>query len=295
MVQLPGHEGRQGHGTHQGQGHDALVLEPGVLLPLLQQHLQRAQGEGQQGDAGPVDARQGRRWLGFIRRQGPQGEQHRQDAEGQVDQEDPSPVQQVGEEAAQGGPQGRAGDDPQAEYRLGEALAVLGHGFKQDRLGFCQQPAPQQPLDDAPGHQPGQGRRQAAEHRGGGQAGHGEHEVAAAAIAVGQEGGEGQDHHVGDAVAGHHPAHLRQGGPQLRLDRGHGHVDDARVEHLQEGPERSSGDDRPVRGAQGRAGRDGGPCADSHLRCAPARWRRAPAAAASGRDAPAGDPARSAP
>ncbi len=148
---LPPHEKRQRDDSQgEGQG-DITVPEPVLFLAFVEDKLQAAHADRHQAEAHSVD----RIGFGsFLHQVGwifhhPVAEQQRNDADGQVDKEDPVPVEVIGDPAAQGGSDRGRGHD--CHPIQGESLSALFHRkrIRKNRLLAGGQPTAAQPLQDA--------------------------------------------------------------------------------------------------------------------------------------------------
>ena len=121
-------------GREHGQDHDEVRAEPVILLALVEHHLQAANADRQQADAPVVDA--ALYPVAKIRRIEDEnfGEDQRDDADGDVDVEDPAPAVVVGEPSA--GDRAEHRRDHDAERPEGHRLPALfgGKGFQQNGL-----------------------------------------------------------------------------------------------------------------------------------------------------------------
>ena len=140
------------------------VAEPVLLLALVEHELQAADADRDQAEAHEVDLGSLALLLRFqIRRvfDHAVAQVERQQADGQVDEEDPVPVEVVGDPAAERGADGRRDDDGHAVD--GEGLAALfdGEGVGEDGLLAGREAAAAEALQDA-----GEDRGAAASARG---------------------------------------------------------------------------------------------------------------------------------
>ncbi len=170
---------------------------------------------------------------------------HRQDPDGDVDEEDPAPVQVLDQVAAERRPEhgrhhGRHGGHPEGRPALGGRERV-----ENDRLLARLQAAAEEALHQAEHDDLAQALRDAAqegrhrEHRDADQ------EVALAPDRVGEPAGDGQDDAVGDEIGGERVGRLVARGGERPRDVGQRHVDDRGVEDLHEGGERHRDGDQP--------------------------------------------------
>ena len=174
------------------------------------------------------------------------GEPEGEYADGDVDEEDPVPVEVVGDPAAEGGTDGGRDDDGHSVD--GECLAALfdGEGVGEDGLFAGGEAASACALQDAREDEKREGVGDAAEERADGEHCDAGHVEALASEAVGEPAGDGEDDSGGDKIAGQDP-----GGFFLAGSEGSGHVGqsdigDGGVEYLHEGGESDSEGDRPL-------------------------------------------------
>ncbi len=133
------------------------------------------------------------------------GEIEREQADGDVDEEDPVPVEVVGDPAAEGGADGGSDDDGHAVD--GEGLAALfdGEGVGEDGLFAGGEAAAAGALQDARDDEKWQSVSDAAEQGADGEQSDAGHVEALATEAVGEPAGDGQDDGAGDQIAGENP------------------------------------------------------------------------------------------
>ncbi len=247
------YEHRERERADHGVGDDLGRAEPVEALAALEHGLQRADADREQPQADPVHPADALR-VARVAQVG-QGQQQRDDAEGDVDVEDPRPREHVGDVAAEGGPERGADHDADAEDRHRGAVLAGREHFVEHRLRGREQRAAAQALDDAPGHQLGERVGVAAEERGDGEQRDRAGEVAAAPEERGQPAGDRQHDDVGDDVAGRDPGDLVERGAQVPHHVGDRHVDDAGVDQLHDRGQRyRDRDDVAVRVRIGRGG-----------------------------------------
>src|ERR1700710_1747141 len=127
MVPLPPGEEDQSGGGEDGEGADHGIAEPVFFLALVEGELQAADAEGDEAEAHEVDlevlgllfAELEVRWV-FDHAV---AEVERDEPDGDVDEEDPVPVEVVGDPAAEGGADGGGDNDGHAVD--GEGLATF--------------------------------------------------------------------------------------------------------------------------------------------------------------------------
>ena len=163
-LQLPPNQGDQGHCRDDGQAGDKGRRKPIFPLALIQDHLQGAQTHGQEPEAPVVDAA-GQLALEVVRVEDEHpGEEHREDADGQVDVKGPAPGEVVGDPAAHDRADDGGDDHADAPEGHGHAAFLHREGLQQDGLGDGLQGAAAEALDDAEEDEFAQAGGSAAEH-----------------------------------------------------------------------------------------------------------------------------------
>ena len=144
--------------TSSGDGEDREganhgIAEPVLLLALVEGELEAADAEGDEAEAHEVDfempgllapAFEMRRIFDHA-----VAEIEREDADGKIDEEDPVPVEVVGDPAAEGGTDGGRDDDGHAVDGEGLAAFFDGEGVGQDGLLAGRETAAAGALQDA--------------------------------------------------------------------------------------------------------------------------------------------------
>ena len=236
-----------------GQGGDDARRGPADLGTLDEGEGQGEQSHGREGHAAGVDAAA----HGAVGRRDHAGaEPQGGDADGHVDEEDPVPVDVLGEHASEQRPSGESdgADGAPGADRAG-LLARVGVGGLQDGQGgrreqggaeALQRPAGDEEIDllDEPG-----------EERRGGEDRQAEHEEALLAEQVGEPAAGEQEAGEDEDVGTDHPFHAGLGEVQASFDGRDRDVDDVVVQVGHERAKRHR-DQRPVagRGAARRAG-----------------------------------------
>ena len=249
VVPLPEDEDdEQGTGDEGGCG-DHGRTEPVFFLALVEEELEEPDAGGDEGETCEVD-------LGFASFDAALlldgrvfddavGEPEREEADGDIDEEDPVPVEVVGDPAAEGGADGWGDDDGHAVD--GEGLAALfnGEGVCEDGLfGRCEAAAAGA-LQDAGDDEGAERGGDAAEEGADGEHGHAGHVETLAAEAVGEPAGDRKDDGRGDEIAGEDPGGFFLRCAQRAGDVRQGDVGDGGIEHLHEGGERDRERDDP--------------------------------------------------
>ena len=177
------------------------------------------------------------------------GEIEREDADRDVEEEDPAPGVVVDDPAADGGAEDGGRDDGDAVHGEGHAAFLRREGVGEDGLLAGLQAAAGRALQDAEEDEHAERGRESAEQRGDGEEEDAGHVEALAADAVGDPAADGQHHGVGDQVAGEDPGGFVGAGGERAADVGHGDVGDGGVERLHEGGEGDGDGDGPGIGA----------------------------------------------
>ena len=228
-------------------GDDEVRAEPVVFLAFIEQHLQCADKDHQQAQSPVVDAfallAAGRevRWV-FDEAL---GEEEREDADGDVQEEEPAPACAVDDPAADGGAEDGREDDGHSINGEGHGAFFGREGVGEDGLLAGLEAAAGCSLDDAEKDQQGQRWGESAEQAGDGEAEDAAHVEALAADAVGDPAGDGEDDGVGDQIAGEYPGGFVAASGERAADVGHGYVGDGGVEGLHEGGEGDGDGDDP--------------------------------------------------
>jgi len=164
-------------------------------------------------------------------------EVERQEAHGEIDEEDPVPVEVVSNPAAEGGADGRRDDDGHAVDGEGLATLLDGEGVGEDGLFAGGETAASCSLEDAGDDEHGEGLGDAAEERTDHEQRNTDHIEAFSAEAIGEPAGDGQDDGAGDKIAGEDPGGLFLASAEGAGDVRKGDVGDGGVEDLHEGGE----------------------------------------------------------
>ena len=242
VAQLPPDQSDHAADKEEGEEADEAGCEPGIFFALVEHDLQAAHGNGEEAEAKVVHVAQARAVGLDPRRIIDQSADQKegQNADRNVDEEDPAPGIIIGDPTAEGGAdRGREDGDETVE---GKGLASLlrleavGH----DGLGHGLHSAAAGSLQDAADEQHGQRRRRAAEEAGDGKNHNAKQEEVAAAHHAGSPCADGQYDCVRDQVAGQHPCALVGRSAQRAGDVGQGHVGDGGVEHFHECGQRHS-------------------------------------------------------
>ena len=230
--------------------------EPVLLPAAIQHHLQGADAQGQDEEAGPVEGR-GDAAL-FILQEEPEP-RNGQRAKRQVDEEHPAPVIDLREIAPERRPQNGPDHDSHAPDRHGGAALFGGVEIHDGGLRERHERGAKNALQEPEGHHLRQGLRHAAQHGGEGEAQQaGDEEILAAetpckpAHRRGHDGG-------GDDIGGEHPGDLVRRRQQGALHIGERHIGDGGVQRLhQRRHHGADGDQGPmfVTGARGRLSAD---------------------------------------
>ena len=238
VVPLPEDEpDEENDGGDEGDA-DADVGEPVFLLALVEGVFEQAYADGDEAEAGEVDLEVlgglfagdevGRVFDDAV------GEIEREQADGKVDEEDPVPVEVVGDPAAEGGADGGREDDGHAVDGEGLPAPLDGEGVGEDGLLAGGEAASAEALQDAGEDKDRQRGREAAEQGADGEHEHAGHVEALAAEAVGEPSGDGKDDGGGYEIGGEDPRGFVLTCAEGARDVGKGYVGDGGVEDLHE-------------------------------------------------------------
>ncbi len=223
--------------------------EPVLLLALVEGELETAYAQGNEAKTHEVDLvvpgplfaelERGRVFDHAV------AEVEGQQADGYVDEEDPVPVEVVGDPAAESGADGGRDDDGHAVDGEGLAAFFDGEGVGEDGLFAGGETAASGSLKDAGDDEKWKAGREAAKERADGEERNAGHVKALAAETVGEPAGDGKNDGAGDEIAGEDPGGLFLAGAERSGDVREGDVGDGGVEDLHEGGEGDGEGDRP--------------------------------------------------
>ena len=240
--------------------------EPVVDLAAVEEDFESCGAKADECDADPVDAKLAvdANGFAFLGEGGwvvdeAVGEEEREDADGDVDEEDPTPVVVIGDPAAKDGPDGGGGDDGYRVEGEGGGAFSRREGVYEDGLFDGGEAAAADALQDAREKHNAQGGGDSAEEGCDGEERHAGHVVGLAAEDAGEPGGHGQNDGVGDEVGGKDPGDFVVGAAETAGDVGEGDVGDGGVEQLHEGGQGDGEGDDP--------GIDDGACLGAELVC----------------------------
>ena len=231
---MPRNSREQRHGA--GQQAERLGRAPAVLVAVHDrvhgQHQRRRHGH-RAGHVEPAAAR-----LAAAAGQEPQREQHHGNADRQVDEEDPVPVEDVGEHAAEQDADRAAarGDEAEHAHRLG-AVGRLGEEIHHERERHGRGDRAAHALHRTRGDQELLRGRQAAGQRGDGEQRDAGQEQPAVAVQVAEPPAQQQEAAERQQIGVHDPGQRRRREAEVVPDRGQRHVHDRRVEHDHEAAE----------------------------------------------------------
>ena len=164
---------------------------------------------------------------------------------GDVDEEDPAPVEVLDEVAAERRPQHRRHDGGDGGHREGGAALGGREGVEDDGLLVRLQPAAEEALEGAEHDELPEALRDAAQEREDREHDQADDEVALAADRVRQPARDRQHDAVGDEIGGQRVGGFVGRGRERAGDVGQRHVDDGGVQDLHEGRQRHRDGDEP--------------------------------------------------
>jgi hypothetical protein len=250
----PEEEGESDDSSNE-EGDDEARAEPVVFLPLVEHDLEGSYGDDEEAESPIVDAFSALADFSEIRRVFDEaiGEDEREDSDGDVEEEDPAPGIVVDDPAADGGAENRRGDDGDSVDGESHGALLRREGVGEDGLLAGLEASTGCTLEDAEEDEHRQAEGKAAEQGGEGEEEDAGHVEALATDAIGDPAGDGQDHGIGDEVAGEDPGGFLETGPQGAADVRHGDVGNGGIERLHEGGQSYGDCDSPGVGA-------GAPC-----------------------------------
>ena len=155
-------------GEEGGEGADEVGGEPVVFFALVEEDLEATHGEGEEAEADVIELAEvfagglDPGWV--VDEAGDEGVG--EDADGDVDVEDPAPGVVVGDPAAQGGSDGGGEDGDEAVEGEGLAALLFLEGVGHDGLGHGLESAAADALEDAGDEEDGEAGSEAAEEAG---------------------------------------------------------------------------------------------------------------------------------
>ena len=209
------------YGQQKRKGNGA-VTEPVLLLPFVEHELQAANAHRDQAQAHFVD---GIRFCPLFHQVGrvldhAVAEHQGKNADRQVDEEDPVPVEVVSDPPSQRRSDGRRSHDGHAVKSEGLSSLLHRKRICQDGLFAGGQPAAAQALQNAGQNQNWQGGSKAAKQRADGKQGHARHVETLAAKAGRKPAGDGQNDGARHQVAGQDPGSFLLAGAQRSCHMG---------------------------------------------------------------------------
>jgi hypothetical protein len=166
----------------------------------------------------------------------PQGQQHGNRPERQVDQEYRAPAQVLGQVTARDRSERVRGDHDRREIALVTTAFARRHGFSDQRLRQCHEAAAAESLQHTGERQHLDAGRERAKHRGGEEDGKGDEHQPAASEDVAELAIDRSRHGAGDQIGNHHPGDALDSaercGNRRQRRRDDGLIDD-RQEHRQ--------------------------------------------------------------
>ena len=231
-----------------GRRDDHARPEPVVALTFVEKDLERGEADAEQADADVVELQPvGQRLPDQVRRI----EDHRrrqcerEDADRDVDEEDPAPGVVVGDPAAQRRPDHRRHDHAHAVERHRDALLFAREALDQNGLGDRLQRSAAQALQHAKEDQRAERRRHAAEQRTDGEDADARHVEALPAEQGREPAAQRQHDRVGDEIRRQHPGRFVDAGREVAGDVRQRDVRDAGVEHFHERRQQHDAGDQP--------------------------------------------------
>jgi len=245
-------EERESDDGDDAEGDDEARTEPVVFLALVEHDLEGSDGDDEEAESPVIDAFFALANFGEVGRVFNEavGEDERDDSDRDVEEEDPAPGIVVDDPAADSGAEDGCGNDSDSVHGEGHAAFLRREGVGEDGLLAGLEASAGCSLENAEEDEHGEREGESAEQRGEGEKEDAGHVEALAPDAVGDPAGDGQDHGVGDQIAGENPGGLFDAGGEIAADVGHGDVGDGGVERLHEGGQRNGDGNGPRIGAR---------------------------------------------
>ncbi len=184
--------------------------------------------------------------------QQPVGEQEADDAERQVDVEDPAPAVfrsgGLDEQPAEQRADGRGDADDGAEHAEGPAALAPGEHLLDEGGDLRGDQTARDALHQTGDHQPQAGLGRPAGGGGQGEEGESGHEDRPAAPGVAEASGRDEEKAEGEGVTGEHPLEIGLGSVEALPDGGEGDVDDGDVQQGHEARDQADGECLPTPG-----------------------------------------------
>src|SRR3984893_15014088 len=241
MAPLPKDGKQQRDHGYRKKHDDKLALKPVLGLSTVENYFKTGERHGHGEYSPPIDFELARsasrgdfaRELWRIGKQAAR-ENQRNDTDGNVDEEDPSPAPVIGDPAAEGRSDGGSGNNSHAIEREGSRPLVRRKCVHEDGLFDGSQTAATNSLQNAEKDQHAKARRKTTEQRTYGKQRHANHVVALAAKDAAKPCGERQNDGVRNEITGQHPGAFVRADGQSASDVGKRHVGDGGVQKLHE-------------------------------------------------------------
>ena len=223
---------------------DRRRVEPLLTLPSIQDELETPEAHDHQPQAPRVDPPA----LLLKRRveQAGGGQEEADDADRQVDVEDPAPRPLVGQIAADGRPQDRAEDEADSPHRHRHPSLMEGEDLPENGLRERDDRPAAEALEDPRGDQRGQVGRGPGDERADREQGATDQEEPLAPEHADEPSRGRDDHGIGGEVRGDHPRDLVEPRRQRSLKMRQHDVGHARVQDLHEGHHHDREGDGPL-------------------------------------------------
>ena len=231
-TQRPPDEAADAEHRNSGEESNVGVVEPIVLLALVQHVLHCTKADREQRKSNPIEL-EGTR-LDRIAQIVPD-QCCRDDADRQIDEERPAPREIVGNPATEHRPERRTDDHTHCEDPLRQALLFERVRIAQNRLRGGDQATSAEALNDAPEDRRSKARREAAHQRGDREDDDRGKEVLTPAESRGEPGRDRNHHDIGNDVSGDDPRTLIDRHAEVSLNVRQCNIHDRRVDDLKQG------------------------------------------------------------
>src|SRR6185437_9200181 len=245
-VQLPKSERDQPDHRDHRHGNDEVRTEPVVLLAFVKDNLERGNADGKQTDAPIINPCC---WTSNVWRieDVPRDENQSNDADRQIDKEDPAPGIVRGQPSAEHGCDDGRNDDAYAPKGHGVSALLARKGFQHDGPCSGLERTSCQPLQHPENNQRRQSRSKTAQNAGGGKSNYAHDQQPPAAEIVRQPSGKRKDDGICHQVGRQDPGGFINGRREIAGNVGQAYVYCRRVNQFHNGADHDGKGNEPAR------------------------------------------------
>ena len=244
---FPNHERNKSGGRKDCKSENETRAEPVVLLPFIEHHLQGADAEREQGDSDVVNFQSRAREALYPRGifDEAKDQEQRQNADRQIDEENPAPGVVIRDPSAEGRSDRRRDDCGDAVEREGQTALFGRESVRQDCLGHGLKPATADPLQNPKEDDGSEAWRDPTQKGAQSENYQTDHEKPFAAECSGKPSADGQHDGIRHEIGSEHPGALIVARAETAGHVGERDIGDARVEHLHESRHRDDNRNQP--------------------------------------------------